>query len=124
MTADTLRTARSPRTLRTGVVLAVLLAAIDVVGMFAIGLPNAPIAVNIITSVLAAATLVGAIWAYRGAAWGVWVVAISRALSALSLLPLLIVPEAPKEAIPMSVVVMVLSAVAIVLLFVGRAKRR
>ena len=124
MTADTLHTARPLRTLRTGVVLALLLAVLDVVGMLVLGLSSAPVVVNVITSVLFAATVVGAIWAWRGAAWGVWVVAISRALSALSLVPLFIVPEAPKDAIPVSVVSAVLAVVAIVLLFVGRAKRR
>ncbi len=52
------------------------------------------------------------------------VTAVSRALSALSIVPILLVPEAPKDAIPVSVIDAVLTVVAIVLLFAGTAGRR
>lgn len=117
-------TASAPlRTLRIGVLIAVLVTVADVVGMIAIGLPNAPVEVNVITSVLAVATIVGGVWAWRGAAWGVWLAAASRAISALSLVPLLVVPEAPRDAVPMSIVLAVLAVVAIVLMMVGLARR-
>lgn len=124
MAADTLTSAPSSlRTLRIGVALALLIIGIDVVGMLLLGLPNAPVEVNIITSVLAVATIVGAVGAWRGRSWGVWTVALSRAVSALSIVPIAIVPEAPRDALPMSIVIAVLTVVAIVLLFVGRTRR-
>lgn len=123
MVAEALAPPHSLRTLRIGVLLALVITAIDVAGMIALGLSNAPVEVNVITTVLAIVTVVGGVWAWRGVAWGVWVAVVSRALSALSVVPILLVPEAPKEAIPMSVVVLALTLVAIVLLLVGLARR-
>lgn len=127
MTIDSTTAPRTATlTLRIGVLLAVLVTILDVVGMITVGLPNAPVAVNIITGVLAIATIVGSIWAWRGASWGVWVAAVSRGLSALSILPILFAPEAPQEAIPLSIVAVALTVIAIAMMFVGlaRAKRR
>ncbi|PZQ89716.1 MAG: hypothetical protein DI534_07945 [Leifsonia xyli] len=124
MVTDTLSPAQPLRTLRIGVLLALLAAAVDIVGLLAFGLPNAPVAVNLVTSALAVATLAGAVGAWRGAAWGVWLAAVSRALSALSVVPLFVAPEAPKEAIPLSVAVLALTVLAIALLFAGLAGRR
>ncbi len=79
---------------------------------------------NLVTSILIVATIVGSVWAWRGAAWGVWLAAIARVLAALSVVPLLVIPEAPREAIPTSLVILVLTIVAVVLLFVGLGRRR
>ena len=124
MATDIKTVPRMRQMLRLGVVLALLITAVDVIGMIAVGLPNAPVEVNIITTVLAAATVVGAVFAWHGAAWGAWVAAISRGVSALSIIPIVLVPDAPKDAIPLSVVVVVLTVVAIVLLLAGRPRRQ
>lgn len=124
MAVETLSTTRPLRTLRIGVALAVVLALADIVGMLAFGLSAAPAAIIVLTLVIAVATLVGAVGAWRNATWRIWVVTISRVLSALGILPIFFAPEGPKEAIPMGVVVVVLDIVCIVLMFIGRAKRR
>lgn len=120
MTTYTMSESGSLGMLRSGVLLAAALAALDVVGMILVGLQNAPMLVNILTIALVIATAIGCVWAWRGTAWGTWLAIVTRGLSALSLVPILALPDAPKGAIPLSVVGMVLAIVAIVMLIVGQ----
>lgn len=113
-----------PSTLRVGAVLAALLALVDIIGTAVFGLGTAPVEVIVITTLLAVATLVGAVFAWRGARWGVWLAIVTRAIASLSVIPIVIVPDAPKDAIPMSIVTLVLTVVAIVLLIAGSRVRR
>lgn len=111
--------------LRTGAGLATLVALVDLAGLFAFGIGTAPIAVVVTTGLLGAATLIGAVFAWQRRAWGMWLAIVTRALSALGAIPVLFVPEAPKDAIPLALVLLFLTVIAIVLLAVGlRARRR
>lgn len=125
MTDSALTRTPALMTLRTGAGLAALVALIDLVGLFAFGIGTAPIAVVVITSLLGVATLVGAGFAWQRHAWGAWLAIVTRALSALGATPVLFVPEAPKDAIPLTLVLLFLTVIAIVLLILGlRARRR
>ncbi|WP_295781189.1 hypothetical protein [uncultured Microbacterium sp.] len=122
MTTVTSRTA--PATVRIGAVLAALLAAVDILGTIVFGLGTAPVEVILITMLLAIATFVGAAVAWRGSRWGVWLAVITRAIASLSVIPIIVVPDAPKDAIPMTIVTLVLTVVAIALLLAGSRTRR
>jgi uncharacterized membrane protein (DUF2068 family) len=108
--------------LRSGVLLAAALAVFDIVGMFLVGLSVPPILVSVLTIALAIATAIGCVWSWRGAAWGTWLAIVARGISALSLVPILFVPDAPKNAIPLSVVATALAVVAIVMLIAGQRR--
>lgn len=114
---------RSLTVLRTGVALAALIAVVDVAGLFLAGIGHAPIEVVLLTSTLALLTLAAVPFAWHRAAWAVWIAAVTRGLAALGAIPLLVVPEAPKDAIPMAIVSLVLTAVALVMLVVGLRSR-
>lgn len=123
--SESVRLASAPlRLLRIGLVAALVITALDVAGMIAVGLPNAPVLVNAITTILALLTVVGSIGAWNGARWGVVLVVASRALAALSVVPLFLVPEAPAEALPMSAVLLVLAVAAIVAILIGSVRLR
>lgn len=103
---------------RTGIVLCALLAVADIVGMFLFGLGTAPIGVVILTTGLGLATLVGAAFAWRGSTRAVWVTGITRVVAALGVIPILLVPDAPKDAVPMAISMLAVTVVAAALLVV------
>lgn len=122
----TLAAPRSGRrtALRSGVVLSALLAAADLVGAVALGIPNAPLPVNLITFALIAGTLVGLPWAWQGRTWAIWLVAVTRFLSALSLVPLLLIGDAaPAGAVAGQLPVTAVSLLAVALVLVGLRSR-
>ena len=123
MSASTVTASHRAGPLRVGVSLSLVVMVIDVAGMIAVGLPNAPALVNVIVGLTAVGTLIGGIVAWRGAKWAAWLVIVTRFISALGVVPLLFVPAAPKDAVPMSVALLVLTVIAIVFLLVGLRRR-
>src|SRR4051812_17540589 len=99
---------------RVGIVLAALLALLEL----ATTVPNlggaAPIAIDATTIALDLATLVGIYPAWKGRAWGLWLVIISRAITFLPTLPVFFAPEAA-DFIPVAAVALSITLVAIVL---------
>lgn len=107
---------------RIGIVLAGLLAILEA----ATTIPNiggpAPIPLDITTVILDVATLVGVYPAFRGRAWGLWLVIISRAITFLPTLPVFLAPEAAPF-IPTAIVALSITLVAIALTAFGLRKR-
>jgi hypothetical protein len=125
MTATTVAgSATSTARLRVGVVLALVLATIDIVTTAIWGNAPAPVAVNLVTGAVAIATLIGATAAWFGSRGGAWTAVVARIVSGLLTVLALLVPEAPKDAVvlAMSAVQLVLTVVAVVLL-VWRQRR-
>lgn len=114
---------RVPVLLRVAVVLAILLALFDVVGAVMYW-PYAPLPINIAILVIAVLTILGAVVAWRGVAWGVWLAAITRVLSLITTVPVFLDPGAPAEAIVPTAIQGAVTILTIVLLLVGLAQRR
>ncbi|GAB2485083.1 hypothetical protein [Nocardiopsis aegyptia] len=110
--------------LRTGVVLAALLALGDLALLPAAGGGFPPIEVAVLAAALATVTLVAAVLAWRGGRVAAWTVAATRALSALSAVPAFFVAGVPAAAMAAASVVLLVSAVCVALLLVGAARVR
>ena len=128
MTSPTLADApvapRSRALMRVAAVLATLLALFDLVGVLMyLGAP-VPLFLNVTIVVLALATIVGAIFAWRGALWGAWVAAIARALSIVPMLPVVLGGDGvPAEAAVPTWIQLGVTVVVVVLLVVGAVRR-
>ncbi|WP_127843563.1 hypothetical protein [Acidipropionibacterium jensenii] len=120
MTAQTVSTSHPSGMLRSGTVLALALAALDIVGMLIVGLATPPVLVVVLTIVFAGGTLIGCGWSWRGLGRGTWLVVVTRLLATLMAIPLFFIPDAPSNAVPMAAVGAALTAVAIVMLLVGQ----
>jgi len=107
---------------RIGVVLAGLLAIVELIST----VPNiggaAPIPIDITTVILDVATLVGVYPAFRGRTWGLWLVIISRAITFLPTIPVFIAPEAAAF-IPTAIIALSITLVAIVLTAFGLRRK-
>jgi hypothetical protein len=122
-TTPDLATRRVPTLLRVAAVLAALLAAADVASALPyLGGPM-PIEVAVAVFAIAGLTLLGAVFAFLGRAWGVWVAAVSRFLSIGLMLPIFLEPTAPAEAVTPAIILIIATVVTIVLLLVGLRKR-
>lgn len=120
MTAQTVSTSHPSSMLRSGTVLALALAALDIVGMLVVGLTTPPVLVVVLTIVFAVGTLIGCGWSWRGLGRGTWLVVVTRPLATLMAIPLFFIPDAPSNAVPMAAVGSALTVVAIVMLLVGQ----
>jgi hypothetical protein len=118
MTTTSVAPATSIPRLRVGAALALLLAALDIVTIAIWANAPAPLAVNLVSGAVAVTTFIGATAAWFGSRAGAWAAAITRILSALLTVLALLVPEAPKDALTMtlSIVQLALTVVAVVLL--------
>jgi hypothetical protein len=114
---------RTPVLLRIGVILGALLALVDLFGTISYW-SYSPVAINVAYLVIIVLSLLGAVFAWRGAAWGIWTLSITRFLSIVLSLPEFLDPSSPAEAIAPSAIQDVVTVVAIVLLLVGLARRR
>lgn len=103
------------RTLRAGLVLAVLLGLADLTAPLGGG-DAVPMPVAIGAAVLGLITVVGAILAWSGRRAAVITVVVARVLSALSALPAFFVADAPPVARVVAAVVVALTVVAVALL--------
>ena len=83
----------------------------------------APIPLDLATVTLDIATLVGVYPAFRGRAWGLWLVIISRAITFLPTLPVFFAPEAAPY-IPTAIIALSITAVAIILTAFGLRRGR
>jgi len=125
MTTTSVTRTTTPATIlsRIGVVLAGLLAIVELVTTIPnIGGP-APIPLDLATVTLDVATLVGVYPAFRGRAWGLWLVIISRAITFLPTLPVFFAPEAAPY-IPTAIIALSITAVAIILTAFGLRRGR
>ena len=114
---------RVPTLLRVAAVLAALLAVTDVASALPyLGGPM-PVEVAIAVFAIAALTVLGAVFAFLGRTWGVWVAAITRFLSIGLMLPIFLEPSAPQEAVVPAIIQIVVTVIVIVLLMVGLRKR-
>ena len=127
--ASTPTTATPPATrrvsvlLRVAAVLAALLAIADVLGTLPyLGNP-VPIAAGVGVFVLAALTVIGAVFAFLGRAWGAWMAAVTRFLSIGFIVPIFVLPGAPTEAVVPGAIQLVVTVIVIVLLLVGLRRR-
>jgi len=127
MTTSTVATPtarRVPVLLRVAAVLAALLAVADLLGTLPyLGNPM-PIAAGVAVIVLAVLTVIGAVFAFLGRPWGVWVAAVTRFLSIGFIIPIFILPGAPSEAVVPSAIQLAVTVIVIVLLLVGLRRRR
>ncbi len=110
------------RNLTIGLILAAFLGAVDIISVVQAGADDGPpLPVLVIGVVLGIITLVGVSMAWRGKRGGVPTVGVSRALSALSGVPVFFLgDEVPDWVPPLVAVFMVLTVVALVLIHVGR----
>lgn len=121
-------TVRRPRTgvLRTGLVLAGLLGAIDIAGgisqLSSDALLPMPVAVAMI--VLGAATLALTPFAWRGARWAGWTIATMRVASALTGVPAFFVTGVPTAAVIAASTGIVLAVIVAALIAFGMESRR
>ena len=69
-------------------------------------------------------TIVGAVFAFLGRTWGVWLAVVTRFLSIAPMIPVFTEPGAPAEAAVPTAIQMVVTVVVIVLLVVGVVRRR
>lgn len=122
-TAEPITSHRVPVLLRVAAVLAILLALFDVLGAVMYW-EFAPLPINIAILAIAALTIVGAVFAWRGAAWGVWLAAVTRFLSLITTVPVFLDPGAPAEALVPTIAQDVVTVATIVLLLVGLALKR
>lgn len=110
--------------IRVGAVLAALLAITDVVGAVPYMGGPMPIEIGIAIIVIAALTIVGAVFAFLGRTWGVWLAIVTRVLSIAPMIPVFTEPGAPAEAAVPTAIQIVVTVIVIVLLLVGLARRR
>ena len=121
-------TVRRPRTgvLRTGLILACLLGAIDIAGGIAQLGSDAllPVAVAVAIIVLGAATVALLPFAWRGARWAGWTIAAMRVASALTGLPAFFVAGVPAAAVIAASTGIVLAVIVAALIAFGMDSRR
>jgi O-antigen/teichoic acid export membrane protein len=111
--------------LRAGLIICALLGAVDLVGLVGLASDDAPPgAVLIIGAVLGLVTLVGASRAFAAKRGGVTITAVSRVLSALLGVPAFFAPEAPDWAPPAVAVAILLTVLAIALIYAGRRQSK
>lgn len=110
--------------LRVAAVLAGLLAIMDVVGAVPYMGGPMPVEIGVAVIVIAALTVVGAVAAFTGRSWGVWLAAVTRFLSIGAMIPVFTEPGAPAEAVVPTAIQIVVTVVVIALLMVGLARRR
>ena len=114
------------RNLTIGLIISAVLAVVDIVSVSGAGADNGPpVPVLVIGVVLGIITLVGVSLAWRGKRGGVPTVVVSRVLSALSGIPVFFVgeeEEVPGWVAPSVAVAIVLTIVALALIYVGRRK--
>lgn len=119
---------RRPRTgvLRTGLVLAGLLGALDIAAGISqlSGVGLIPLAVAITMIVLGAATLAVIPFAWRGARWAGWTIAAMRVASALTGLPAFFVSGVPAAAVIAASTGIVLAVIVAALIGFGMEPRR
>lgn len=124
-TAATRRSGRRPTTLlRVAAVLAGLLAILDVVGAVPYMGGPMPVEIGVAVIVIAALTVVGAVAAFTGRTWGVWLAAVTRFLSIGAMIPVFTEPGAPAEAAVPTAIQIVVTVVVLALLMLGLARRR
>ena len=121
-------TVRRPRTgvLRTGLIVAGLLGALDIAGGIAqlSGVGLIPLAVAVAMIVLGAATLALLPFAWRGARWAGWTIAGMRVVSALTGLPAFVVAGVPAAAVIAASTGIVLAVIVAALIAFGMESRR
>ena len=121
-------TVRRPRTgvLRTGLILAGLLGAIDVAGGISQLSSDGilPLAVAVAIIVLGAATLALIPFAWRGARWAGWTIAAMRVASALTGLPAFFAAGVPAAAVIAASTGIVLAVIVAALIALGMDSRR
>lgn len=110
--------------LRVGAVLAALLAVMDVVTAVPYMGDPMPVEVGIAIIVLASLTIVGAVFAFLGRTWGVWLAIATRFLAIGPMIPVFTEPGAPAEALVPVAIALVVTVLTIVLLLVALARRR
>ena len=119
---------RRPRTgvLRTGLLLAGLLGALDIAGGIAqlSSVGTLPLAVAVAMIVLGAATLALIPFAWRGARWAGWTIATMRAASALTGVPAFFVAGVPTAAVIAASTGIVLAVIVAALIAFGMESRR
>ncbi len=110
------------RNLTIGLIISAFLGAVDIISVVgAVVDEGPPLPVLVIGVVLGIITLVGVSLAWRGRRGGVPTVGVSRVLSALSGVPVFFIgDEAPDLAPPAVAVAIVLTIVALALIYVGR----
>ncbi len=112
------------RNLTIGLIISAVLAVVDIISVSGVGADNGPpIPVLVIGVVLGIITLVGVSLAWRGKRGGVPTVVVSRVLSALSGIPVFFVgeeEEVPGWVAPSVAVAIVLTIVALALIYAGR----
>jgi hypothetical protein len=109
---------------RVGAVLAVVLALVDLAGVVMFLAAPVPLFINLTIAVLAVATVVGAVFAWRGARWGAWLAAITRALSIIPMLPVLVATDGvPLEAVIPTWIQLGVTVVTVALLVVAALRR-
>ncbi|QEW03487.1 hypothetical protein [Microbacterium lushaniae] len=108
----------APNLTRAGIVIAAVLALVDIVGGVAQLAPGSllPPEVAVVAIVLGVGTAVLVPIAWRGSRWSIWLMAALRALSALTAVPAFFVPDVPTAAVLAAAVTVVVTVVAIVLL--------
>jgi hypothetical protein len=127
---STAPTAPSPTTrkagvlIRIGAVLAALLAVTDVATAIPYLGDPMPVEIGVAIIVIAVLTVVGAVFAFLGHTWGVWLAVVTRVLSIAPMIPVFTEPDAPAEAAAPIAIQIVLTVVAIVVLLVGLVRRR
>jgi hypothetical protein len=112
--------------LRTGLVLAGLLGALDIAGGISqlSGDSLLPVGVAVATIVLGAATLALIPFAWRGARWAGWTIAAVRVASALTGLPAFFVAGVPTAAVIAASTGIVLAVIVTALIAFGMESRR
>lgn len=110
--------------IRVAAVLAALLAVADVaIAIPFIGDPM-PVEIGVAIIVLGVLTVVGAVFAFLGHAWGGWLALVTRALSIAPMIAVFTEPGAPTEVVVPIAIQLALTVVAIALLLIGLLRRR
>ena len=110
--------------IRVGAVLAALLAVTDVVTAIPYMGDPMPVEIGVAIIVIAVLTVVGAVFAFLGRTWGVWLAAVTRFLSIAPMIPVFTEPGAPADAVLPVTIQLVVTVIVIVLLVVGLVRRR
>ncbi|WP_369244928.1 hypothetical protein [Streptomyces sp. R41] len=104
------------KTIRTGLVLAILLGLSDVLSVLITDGEHPPRGVAIATTVLGVVTLAAAVLAWRGNRTGFTITAVTRVISALSAVPALIVDDVTAGIRIVTAMSIALTAVLLVLI--------
>ncbi len=109
---------RRRRTLNVGLVLCAVLAAVDIIGLIGLAMPDdaPPAVVMVVAAILGVLTVAALQPAYTGRRGGLATVVWSRALSALLGIPVYLASDAPAWAEVATAVLIALTAVALALL--------